>query len=124
LTIHLDTSALVSAIVESGDAARRVRRWILDGERVTLSALVLYEWLRGPRRDEELQQQSELFAVQPVVAFGPEEAATAALLYRRLQRPRSREIDLGIAACALVHDAALWTLNPRDFADIPGLRLV
>jgi len=32
-------------------------------------------------------------------------------------------IDLAIAACALTHEAALWTLNPEDFRDIPGLRL-
>jgi hypothetical protein len=38
---------------------------------------VLFEWLRGPRRADELRLQ----------------------------------------------DAALWTLNPRDFADIPRLRL-
>ena len=35
----------------------------------------------------------------------------------------SREIDIAIAACAIRHEAALWTLNTADFADIPGLRL-
>jgi predicted nucleic acid-binding protein len=45
-------------------------------------------------------------------------------LYRKVPRPRGREIDLAIAACALTQDAALWTLNPSDFADIPGLELV
>ena len=44
-------------------------------------------------------------------------------LYRRLRRPRHREIDLAIAACAIVHGAELWTLNPQDFRDIPGLTL-
>jgi len=32
-------------------------------------------------------------------------------------------VDLAIAACAMTHDAALWTLNMEDFADIPGLEL-
>jgi predicted nucleic acid-binding protein len=41
-----------------------------------------------------------------------------------VRRPRGREIDLAIAATAIVHDAALWTLNPRDFADVPRLRLI
>ncbi len=40
-----------------------------------------------------------------------------------MRRPRSREVDLAIAACALTQGAALWTLNPRDFSDIPRLRL-
>jgi len=39
-------------------------------------------------------------------------------------RPRGRELDLAVAASAMVHGAAIWTLNPGDFRDIPGLRLV
>jgi predicted nucleic acid-binding protein len=39
-------------------------------------------------------------------------------------RPCGRELDLAIAASAIRQDAAFWTLNPRDFADIPRLRLV
>jgi predicted nucleic acid-binding protein len=30
----------------------------------------------------------------------------------------------GRAACALSDKAALWTLNPADFSDIPGLTLI
>ena len=56
--------------------------------------------------------------------FGPAEAALAAELYRQVPRPRGRELDLAIAASAILQDAALWTLNPRDFADLPRLRLV
>jgi len=58
------------------------------------------------------------------VAFGNDEASLAARLYRIVRSPRGREIDLAIAACALTHRAAHWTLNPRDFSDIPQLRLV
>jgi predicted nucleic acid-binding protein len=32
-------------------------------------------------------------------------------------------MDLAIAACAIAREAELWTLNPADFEDIPGLRL-
>ena len=49
---------------------------------------------------------------------------SAARLCRRLKQPRHREIDVTIAACAIIQQAALWTLNPRDFADVPGLQLV
>lgn len=55
--------------------------------------------------------------------FGPAEAAGAARLYLQVARPRGREIDLAIAACALAVDARLWTLTPRDFRDVPGLQL-
>jgi len=57
------------------------------------------------------------------LTFGPAEAHAAAELYRGLPRARGREIDLAIAAFAISWDASLWTLNPGDFADIPGLRL-
>jgi predicted nucleic acid-binding protein len=32
-------------------------------------------------------------------------------------------MDLAIAACAISHQAALWTLNTADFNDISGLGL-
>jgi len=48
----------------------------------------------------------------------------ASELYRRVQRARGREIDLAIAAHAITQDATLWTLNEKDFEDIPGLVLV
>jgi predicted nucleic acid-binding protein len=57
------------------------------------------------------------------LAFGPEEAAQAAGLYQGVRRPRGREFHLAIAACALSWNASLWTLNPRDFQDVPALRL-
>lgn len=43
--------------------------------------------------------------------------------YRRVKRPRGRDMDLAIAACALEHGASLWTLKPGDFRDIHGLLL-
>lgn len=121
--IHLDTSALVDALSGSRRSARRLRGTIESGERVLLSTLVLYEWLRGPRVEEETAAQEALFPRDSAVTFGVEEALRASELYRRVRRPWGREIDLAVAACALTHSAALWTLNPADFEDIPGLEL-
>ena len=121
--IHLDTSILVDALSGSRRSARALRKTIERGERVTLSALVLYEWRRGPRVPEELTAQEALFPNESSVAFGWQEAALAAELYRGIARPRGREIDLAIAACALAHGAEFWTLNPQEFRDVPGLTL-
>jgi len=121
--IHLDTSVLVDALTGPRRSAPALRALIAEGERISFSALVLYEWLRGPRRPEETRVQEALFPSAHAAPFGRPEAALAAELYRAVRRPRGREIDLAIAATAIVHDAALWTLNPRDFADIPRLRL-
>lgn len=88
-----------------------------------LTTLVLYEWLRGPRRPEEVAAQEALFPAKLALGFGPEEAGNAAVLYREVPRARGREVDLAIAASALVWDATLWTVNVADFDDIPGLRV-
>ena len=88
-----------------------------------LPALVLYEWLCGSRRKEELAAQEALFPRELAIPFGAAEASTAAALYRRLRKPRGREVNIAIAACAIHYNTALWTLNVADFADIPGLQL-
>jgi predicted nucleic acid-binding protein len=98
-----------------------VRSALERGERIVLATLVLYEWLRGPRLAEEIAAQEALFPARSAIAFGAEEAARAAALYRAVARPRGRELDLAVAACALVWDARLWTLNVADFRDVPGL---
>jgi len=121
--VHLDTSALVDALTGARRSAPALRRAIERGERIHLSAIVLYEWLRGPRRAVELTDQEALFPREAAVTFGPAEASHAARLYAQVKRPRGREVDLAIAASAIVHGASLWTLNHEDFADIPGLML-
>jgi predicted nucleic acid-binding protein len=122
--IHLDTSVLVDALTGPRRSAPALRALIEAGERISFSALVLYEWRRGPRQPEELHVQETLFPGEDAAMFGPREAAAAAALYQRIRRPRGREIDLAIAACAIVQAATLWTLNPADFSDVPGLRLL
>src|SRR5262249_8763251 len=122
--IHLDTTALIDALTGDRRSLPRLRQAIERGERVLVSTLVLYEWLRGPRRPEELADQELLFPSASAVGLGPSEAAAAARLYKHVKRARGREIDLAIAACAIAQKSALWTLNREDFADIPGLTLV
>jgi predicted nucleic acid-binding protein len=122
--IHLDTNVLVDALTGPRRSAATLRALIEQRERVSFSTLVLYEWRRGPRHPDELRAQEALFPGDAAVPFGRAEAARAAEFYRLVRRPRGREIDLAIAASAILHDAVFWTLNPRDFADIPGLRLL
>lgn len=121
--ILLDTSVLVDSLTGPRRSARALRRAIAQGERVVLATLVLYEWLRGPRRPEELAAQEALFPRGSAIPFGPTEAATAAELYEKVSRARGRGIDLAIAACAIGADARLWTLHVVDFDDIPRLEL-
>jgi predicted nucleic acid-binding protein len=121
--IHLDTSLIVEALAGQRRAGSLLRHATEEGERMGMSTLVLYEWLRGPRTSAELAAQEALFPAEEAVPFGPAEALIAARLYRHVPGARHRELDLGIAACALVHGARLWTLNPDDFRDVPDLQL-
>jgi len=121
--IALDTSVLIEAVGAGGAMRAELRKVIAGGERVVLPSIVLYEWLRSPRLTEELDAQSVLFPSSEAIPFGANEARIAAQLYRSVRRPRGRELDLAIAACALSWNAALWTLNRGDFDDVPGLRL-
>ncbi len=121
--IFLDTSALIDSLSGPKRSAAALRAAIERGERILLPSLVLYEWLRGPRLPEEVEAQETLFPSGRAVPFGHEEAVEAARLYTGLRRSRSREIDLAIAACALLWDADLWTLNVQDFRNIPELRV-
>ena len=119
----LDTSVLIDSLSGPKRSAPGLRSAIERGERILVPSLVLYEWLRGPRLPAEIDAQEALFPRESAIAFGSREASLSAELYRSVPRPRGREIDLAIAACAIVRDAALWTLNAVDFKDIPQLRL-
>ncbi len=122
--IVLDTSVLVEALGAGGALRGELREAIGRRERIAVPALVLYEWLRGPRIPEELSAQEAILPSADALPFGPDEAALAAALFRELPRARGREVDLAIAATALAWRARLWTLNRDDFEDVPGLELV
>ena len=124
MIIHVDTSALVDALTGPRRSLETLIALTEGGHRLALSCIVLYEWLRGPRVPSELAAQEELFPNERAVPFGPAEAVVASRLYRRVARARGREIDLAVAATALVADAAIWTLNVKDFKDVPDLRVV
>jgi predicted nucleic acid-binding protein len=121
--IVLDTSVLIDGLTGPQRSGPAIRGALDEGEQILVPALVLYEWLRGPRLPEELALQESLFPAKSAIPFDSEDAIVSADLYRAVSRARTREVDLAIAACALVREAPLWTLNQSDFKDVPGLRL-
>ncbi|MEO7158493.1 MAG: PIN domain-containing protein [Vicinamibacterales bacterium] len=124
MTVHIDTSALIDALTGPRRSLETLIRLTEEGHRLAISSVVLYEWLRGPRTKGDLDAQEALLPSERSVAFGPAEAAVAARLYQAVSKARGREMDLAVAASAVAHEAALLTLNPEDFRDLPGLRLI
>src|SRR5215471_12506241 len=122
--IHLDTSSLIDALTGPKRSAPRMRELMAGPEPLAISSIVLFEWLRGPRLKEEIEAQEIMFPRTDVIPFALVEAELAAEIYKTVKRPRGREADIAIAACALAHGANLWALNEADFKDIPGLQLL
>ena len=123
MTIHLDTSVLIDALTGPRRSLEPLERTVAAGHVIGLSTLVLYEWRRGPRTDEELTWLEALVPSAHARVFGEIEAVTAAGMYRGLKRARGRDMDIAIAACAAAQGARLWTLNPDDFRDLTGVEL-
>jgi predicted nucleic acid-binding protein len=123
MLIHVDTSVLVDAFTGARRSIAPLESATIKGEVVTFCSIVLYEWLRGPRTEDEVETVRAFFESDRLATFGKREAETAAALYRQVKRARQRQADLAIAACAIEEGAALWTLNAGDFDDVPGLTL-
>ena len=123
MTIHLDTSVLVDALCAPFRSLDALEAATLAGHQTAISTIVLFEWLRGPRLADERDAQERFVPAAEAVCFDAETARVAAGLYRSVRRARSRQTDLAIAACAIEQGAVLWTLNPRDFEDVAGLKL-
>ena len=121
--IVLDTSVLVGSLAGNRATLPAFRSAVEQGEIFLLPAIVLFEWLRGPRMRDEVMDQEALLPNEAAIPFGLPEAMIAAGIYRKLNRPRGREMDIAVASCAIARGVPLWTLNRKDFADIPGLRL-
>jgi predicted nucleic acid-binding protein len=114
---------LVDALTGPRRSLAALERMVAAGHVIGIATLVLYEWHRGPRIPEELSDQESLFPASEARPFGWAEALRAAEVYRAARRARGRDMDIAIAACAIEQRAKLWTLNPEDFRDLPGLEL-
>jgi predicted nucleic acid-binding protein len=120
---HLDTDFLVFAVSRSGPERRRMMQVLESGSRIEASAIVWYEFARGPRTPEQLALARELFDKDGIVPFSEELAMLAAEQFRRLGSPRRRAADIAIGVVACRRDAILLTRNARDFAGVDGLRV-
>ena len=121
--VLVDTSVLIDAFCGERRSLAVMADIIERGDLLMLTTVVVYQWRRGPRLPQEVKDQELLIPTAKAVPFEIDDALLSAELYKLVSRPRGREADLTIAACAIRRGARLWTLNPRDFSDIPRLQL-
>lgn len=127
----LDTSVVIGA--ERGTVRLDALLESVGAEPVALSAVTAGELLHGCHRalDAGVRARRAAFVealldLVPVLPFGLAEARRHAELWAELAR-RGTPIgpyDMMIGATALARGDALATLNGREFARVPGLRLV
>jgi predicted nucleic acid-binding protein len=123
VTVHLDTSFLIGALLPGSDGDRKLRRWLRTGTHVALSAIAWAEFLCGPLDSDQAALASRL--VSEILPFTPTDGETAADLFNQSGRRRGTLADCMIAAVAIRAQAELATANREDFRSLVscGLRL-
>jgi tRNA(fMet)-specific endonuclease VapC len=114
----LDANILILLLDLNEPVVRRASQ-CFEGD-LCLSAVAYAEVSRGTVTGKPPPQQllDEAVAVMPVVPFDH----AAAQIYARLPFRRHR-FDRLIAAHALALGVTLVTANPKDFKDVPGLKV-
>src|SRR4030095_11055335 len=95
MLIHLDTSLLIDAFSGGRRSLDRVRAVTANADVITFCTIVLFEWLRGPRTQDESEAVEAFFELDLLPSFGRAEAACAAGLYRQVKGARQRQGELG-----------------------------
>jgi predicted nucleic acid-binding protein len=114
--IMLDTNVLIALEERGGQADICFRKWVGDGLRIGVSALVWTEYLCGPLTPESYLSADALLEWKE--PFLPEDAKLSARLFNCLGGRRGTLTDCMIAATAIRCGAQLATLNTTDFAPL------
>lgn len=125
----LDTSVLIA--LERGVASRELRELVRVNENA-VSVISVSELLQGVHRASDDHRVRRRMLVDRLIRNFPphpidvEVARVHSELWAQMGSADSLidAHDLWIAATALSHDLAVLTLNARDFAKVPGLRVL
>jgi predicted nucleic acid-binding protein len=117
--IHCDTSFLIRASVAGTPEDAALREWLRARETLRVSAVAWAEYCCGPVSAAAREAYAELLG--DPVPFTAAMAQVAAEAYNAGGRRRGSFLDCMVAATAVVSDAALATVNARDFARLGGV---
>lgn len=94
-------------------------------DQVALSVITLMELYQGMGNKVELAQMKRKIRYYDVVDIDIPSSKLAANLVENYKLSHNLQIpDAIIAATAVVHQIPLYTYNIKDFAFIPGIRLI
>ncbi len=119
--IDLDANFLVKIVRE--EDSQRLVRWASAPQEINVSAVAWAEFLCGPLKSVHLTEARRL--IDKIEPLTDADAEVAAQLFNSTGRRLRSMPDCMIAATAIRRDAALATLNIRDFKAFKrfGLRL-
>ena len=122
--IELDSNFLVGVLAAGGSESEQLHIWARTGVRIQISAIAWSEYLCGPLDAAMVPLARKL--INSVEAFTETDAELASELFNGTGRRSRSHVDCMIAAHAIRRDAALATLNVRDFRPFEkfALRLI
>ncbi len=120
--ITLDSSALIE-LIRGTEKGKRVQSHIAHEESAT-SVVCVHELLIGTR-ESKMEQMKEFLSTFTSLPVDMETAHQSAELQRTLTRDGKMigQLDIFIAATALVHNVPLVTLD-KDFRNVEGLKVI
>ncbi len=123
--ICLDANYLIGGVSEHRPEFEHIVVWSAAGESFCTASPAWYEFLCGPVTREQIDAMRTCLS-GGILPFDESNADTAAYLFNALNRPRSRRVDIMIAATAINQKIPLATRNRAHFdALVPyGLALI
>lgn len=127
MSFLIDTDICSAHLKQKGVVSNRLLQYTGGVHVSTITVGELYTWATRaaapPKRVEGLREMLNDVRVLDVTAAVAEKYGQVQAALMDVGRPASG-MDLMIAATALVHDLTLVTHNSKDFADVPGLRMI
>lgn len=112
--IHLDTNILIDLVTAHSAQVAPIRKWLEEGEELTVSSIAWSEFLNGPHT---LQQKEAVRSILAggILPFDEAQAERASRLFHYTGRRRGSHADCMIAAAALCSGERVATRNHKDF---------
>ncbi len=124
MTVQLDANCLVELATRNTRYSLMLEGWLEDGNSIETSSVAWSEFCNAPLTTESYENTLMTLAGK-IIPLDREMAENASRIFNLGGRRRSSHSDCMIAACAILSNTPLSTLNLKDFERfIPhGLRL-